>query len=252
MKFHHLNASMLTFRARVLFGVLLFTSCSDDNADRPELINKLRAIGVEQNPVNSKPGDTVNLTFYLAGPSLQQLTSTVLTDSDMRYGVALPVLPIDAAPVEKVVGPISVYTYRATLIVPQNEVVNLAIAKQGFARIRYDVKFSAGSDSETVVGDSIIYAAGSPQLEWKAPEITITKPSATANSGIIDLDGTIGSSANETNKVGWFVSSGKVKSRRAKTTSWTDTSAGSQAVIMTARGVKSGAFSIKYQDVTIN
>lgn len=244
------------FSRRILLALFpvgfALCACGGDNEERPELINKLRTLGVEQTPVNAKPGDTVNLTFHLAGPPNQQITPTVLLDKSAKFGVPVAAVPVDAAVSETPVGTLSLYSYRATVTVPDGDTVNLAIAKQGFARVRYNINFSSGAESENVVGDSIVYSAAAPQLTWSAPEIAITKPGESAATGGIDLDGTITSAGNETNRVSWFISSGKVKSRRARTTKWTDAARGTQTVIMTARGTKSGAFAIKAQAVSLN
>lgn len=239
------------------FAGTLLLGCGAGDDDRPETVTKLRALGVEQTPVNAKPGDTVNLAFYLAVPSdqisTQPVLATVQTDPSARYGVAVAVTPVDAAPVETKIGTTtSLLSYRTTLAIPNDARITAAIAKQGFARVRYNVKFSNNTEEENVVGDAIIYADGAPQLAWKSPEIAITKPGESSAAGSIDLEGTINAFNAESNRVSWFTSSGKVKNRRAKVTSWTDQTPGSQAVIMTVRGSKSGAFAIKSQAVTIN
>jgi hypothetical protein len=230
-----------------------YSSCGDDNADRPEVLKKLRTLGVEQNPINAKPGDTVNLTFHLAGPQGLTIAPSVELDTVSRYGVAQPVTPIDAQPTETAVGPLSLYAYRTTLSVPtDNALVAASLAKQGYARLRYKVRFSAGSEYEAVVGDTVVYPSTAPQLAWKSPEIAISKPVDAAASGTIDLEGTISSEGSESYRVSWFVSDGKVKNRRAKITSWSDATKGTQTLIMTVRGTKSGAFVLKSQSVTLN
>jgi hypothetical protein len=130
--------------------------------------------------------------------------------------------------------------------------ITAALTKQGYARLRYQVKFNASGDDENIVGDTIVYPESSTALSWTAPTIAITKPATTAAAGSLDLEGTIDSQGNETNRVSWFVSSGKVKNRRAKSTVWQDAASGSQTVVMTVRGTKSGAFAIKTQTITLN
>jgi hypothetical protein len=115
------------------------------------------------------------------------------------------------------------------------------------------VKFQTSSgDDESVVGDTLLYAPGSPQLEWKPPTINITKPTDNSSAGSVDLEGTISSDGNESNRVAWFVSAGKVKNRKARSTRWEDAPSGSQAVFFTVRGAKSGAFAIKSQAINLN
>jgi hypothetical protein len=66
------------------------------------------------------------------------------------------------------------------------------------------------------------------------------------------LEGTVNSNGKESNRVGWFVSAGKIKNRKSRSTEWQDAPRGAQAVFFTVRGAKSGAFAIKSQTVTIN
>jgi hypothetical protein len=237
-----------------LLGVVfcfLAAACGNES-ERPETITKLRAIGVEQTPVNAKIGDTVQLTFYLLGKPQTTLTPEVLLDTKSPYSTPVAVTPVDAAPVETSMGSLSLYSYRATMTVAGSPVIAAALTKLGWARLRYQVKFNAAGDDENIVGDTIVYPENSPALTWTAPTIAITKPSATVSSGTVDLEGTIDSAGNETNRVSWFVSSGKVKNRRAKSTVWQEAASGTQTVVMTVRGTKSGAFALKTQTVTLN
>ena len=232
--------------------ILVAISSCGSEAERPETINKLRALGVEQSPVAAKLGDTVQLTFYLAGPSQMVLTPRVLIDSNARYGTAISVTPVDQNVSENVVGPLSLYSYKATVSVPNDTSTAARLAAQGYVRLRYNVAFSQGTDEESIVGDTVVYTANAPQLSWTAPTIAITKPAATASAGKVEIDGTISANGTESNRVSWFVSGGKVKNRRAKTTLWEDAPKGSQAIFMTVRGTKSGAFALKSLATTID
>jgi hypothetical protein len=232
--------------------VTQLTSCGDENADRQEVIKKLRALGVEPTPVNAKPGDTVTLNFYLAAAPGANISPEVQLDSSAQYGVPVVVTPTDAKPSELQAGPLSIYSYKASFTVPTDNLTLLAsLTKQGYARMRYKVKFSADSESESVVGDTVIYPPTALQTSWKSPEISISKPAAAAGAGKLDVEGVITSDAVEPYRVSWFVSDGKIKNRRAKVTSWSDAPKGPQTLIMTVRGTKSGAFAIKSQAVTI-
>ena len=160
--------------------------------------------------------------------------------------------PVEQNVSENVVGPLSLYSYKATVSVPNDASTGARLAAQGYVRLRYNVAFSQGTDEESIVGDTIVYAPNAPQLSWTAPTITIAKPAATASAGTVELDGTISASGTESNRVSWFVSGGKVKNRRAKTTLWEDAPKGSQAIFMTVRGTKSGAFALKSLATTID
>jgi hypothetical protein len=234
-----------------LIPFTLVAACGS-TTDRPEVITKLRALGVEQTPVNAKPGDTVNLTFYLAGNASTKITPEVLLDTQARYGSPVAVTPIDTLPAETSLGSLSLYSYRASFTVPTTDAVKVLLAKQGYSRLRYQVKFTASGDDENVVGDTIVYAEGAPQLSWTAPKIEITSPAATGAAGSVALEGSVIGTGDENNLVSWFVSAGTVKNRGAKSTLWQSVPAGTHTVFMTVRGRKSGAFAIKSQAVTVN
>ena len=234
------------------FLVLAANGCSDD-MDRHETITKLRALGVEQTPAVAKAGDLVNLKFYLAGPSALALTASPIVDEMARYGKPVMVTAVDNSPVETAVGPLSLYTFRASFNAPSDDATLTSIQTKGFARVRYNVKFqTAGADEESVVGDSLVYAAGSPQLQWQSPTISILKPTAGSTAGSVELEGNISSDGQETHRVAWFVSAGKIKNRKSRSTRWEDAPTGNQAVFFTVRGAKSGAFAIKSQAVNLN
>jgi len=236
----------------VFFIICGLASACGNQSERPETVTKLRAIGVEQTPVNAKIGDTVQLTFYLLGKPNSTLTPEVLLDTKAPYSIPVSITPVDATPIETSVGPLSLYSYRATVTVTGSSMITAALARNGWARLRYQVKFNGSDDDENVVGDTIVYPENAPTLAWTAPTIAITKPATTASAGSLDLEGTIDSQGNETNHVSWFVSSGKVKNSSAKSTLWQDAESGTQTVVMTVRGKKSGAFAIKTQTVTLN
>jgi hypothetical protein len=227
-------------------------ACSDD-AERPETITKLRALGVAQTPTTAKPGDQVTLTFYLAGQPQLKITAQPALDSMARFGQPVAVTPVDQAPSETTVGPLSLYTYRVSLTAASDAATTAAIQTKGLARLRYKVNFSTDvGDGESIVGDTLVYPPGSPQLEWQPPTISIDKPVQEAASGSMALEGTVNSNGKETNRVGWFVSAGKIKNRKSRSTEWQDAPQGTQAVFFTVRGAKSGAFAIKSQAVTVN
>lgn len=229
----------------------LISSCNDD-ADRPEVINKLRALGVQQTPINAKPGDQVQLTFYLAGPKGLTLQPSVELDSDAKYSVPVAVTPSNGAVSESDAGALALYSYQATLNVESSPGLDQSLVALGYGKLRYKVKFEATSDDETIVGDTLVYPSGSPQLTWTGTDISLDKPAATTSRGIVNLESTVTSNGQESNRIAWFVSAGAVKNRRARITTWNISDAGPQTVIVTARGSKSGAFAIKTVSVTLD
>lgn len=229
------------------------TSCGDDS-DRREQIKDLRALGVEQSPLVAVPGSAVNLTFYLAAPQGKNITPTPYLDTAVRYGLPATVTLVDTKPVEQKLGTISQYTLRATYTVPTDALTTAAIVKTGSFRQRYGVAFDDGTRNEIIVGDIVVYAADSAQQKnWTtAPTITIDQPLTSDVGSTNNISSTITNSIDETNKVSWFVSSGKVKNASAKSTEWSDIGSGEQTLIVTTRGKKSGAFAIKTMKVTVH
>ncbi len=233
-----------------LFSVIV-AGCSDD-AERQETVTKLRALGVSQTPVNAKPGDTVALTYYLAAPAASVITALPAIDGSARYSVPVIATPVDAGVTETNYGALSLYTYRATIVIPNSSVVTGPLMLRGFSRVRSNVEFSTNTgDRETIVSDTVVYAEGSTQLDWTAPTVDIIAPGSTGNAGKLDVEGSITSTGNESHRIAWFVSSGKIKNRRAKITTWEDAASGEQTLFFTVRGTKSGAFSIKAINVKL-
>jgi hypothetical protein len=132
--------------------------------------------------------------------------------------------------------------------------VNALTLVQGLARVRFGVKLTSSSDGddETIVADALVYKAGSEQLTWKAPTIEIAEPVLDSISNSTTLGANIQSTGSEKNRVGWFVTNGKVKNPAAKSSEWSEIPAGDQTLFLTVRGTKSGAFSIKTKTVKVN
>lgn len=238
-----------SFATLILLGVL--ASCGPEQ-DRQEVISKLRGLGVEQTPVNATPGQTVQLVYHLIAPKGLTVAAQPYTDTAFRYGVNAPVTLTDLAPVSEDVGALTHYTLRAQFVVPSDALTLAAVAAKGSARVRYGVQFTAPGDDETIVTDSVVYAAGAPELAWTAPTIAIAQPVGANISSETPLQATVQSTNAEINKLSWFMSGGKVKSRRAISTEWTEIPSGIQTLILTTRGDKSTSFAIKIAQVTVN
>lgn len=192
------------------------------------------------------------LTYYLAAPAASAITALPGIDGGARYSVPVIVTPVDNGVQETNYGALSLYTYRATIVIPNSSAVTSPLMLRGFARVRSHVEFStAEGEREAIVSDTVVYAEGSTQLDWTAPTVDIITPSRTANAGKLDVEGSITSSGNETHRIAWFVSSGKIKNRRAKMTTWEEAAAGQQTLFFTVRGTKSGAFGIKAMNVNL-
>ena len=241
-----------TFLALMAMLPIVCSSCRDDG-ERQETVTKLRALGVSQSPVNAKPGETVELTYFLAAPPSANITALPAVDDNARYSLPVIATPIDSGVTETNYGALSLYSYKANIVIPSGSAITVPLNLRGFARVRSNIEFSTGNgDSEDIVSDTIVYGDGSPQLNWTAPTVDIIKPSASAAAGKLEVEGSIASSGNETHRIAWFVSSGKIKNRRAKVSTWEDASTGSQTLFFTVRGSKSGVFGIKAINVNLS
>jgi len=116
---------------------------------------------------------------------------------------------------------------------------------------------TAGGDEDTVVGDALVYPAGTPDLTTAQSsgnaqiDILVPTPGATVAAKDQELNAAITGNGDEKMRVGWFASGGKVKNRNAIQTKWEASGSGSFSLLVTARGLKSGAFTYKVVDVTV-
>lgn len=234
----------------ILCALTALTSCSDD-MPRQEAIEKLRGIGVEQSPVSAKPGSVVTLTFHMLSLQSETITGTPYLDSISKYSVPTKVTLLDTNATEEKLGKISAYSFRAQYTVPSDAATVAALAVKSPSRVRYGVTFNNGSKTETMVGDILVYKEGSAELAWTAPTISIDQPLATTISSSTSISSTLQNSNPEKNQISWFVSTGKVKNRQAKSTDWSEISSGDQTLVVTSRGKSSGAFAMKVLKVTV-
>ena len=237
------------------FGPLIFLAvswlpgaCRMDE-DRFEQISKLRSIGVSAMPVISKLSTSpdnqsvTTLTIYSAVPLGQEVTVASYTD---KPGVGLPQLPLEIVTgSEKYVdyAAFRLFSVNAKVVLPQASLIPIP-PKPGFTRLKYGVLLRSGSEEEKIVGNLIVYPEGASELTWQNPSAEIAAPTSDqVLDPVIDLKANlISPNPGESLRVGWYVSSGKVQNRRAKETQWEGSSSGVQTIMITVRGLKSGAF----------
>jgi hypothetical protein len=143
------------------------------------------------------------------------------------------------------------YSVNAKVVIPAAVPIP---PKPGFSRLKYGVVLRSGEEEEKVVGNLLVYPPGSPELSWQAPSGEIVTPTTgSVESGSIDLKANLVSpNTGESLRVSWYVSSGKVQNRRAKQTKWQDPKTGTQTILMTVRGLKTGVLAPpKVLDVTV-
>jgi hypothetical protein len=86
------------------------------------------------------------------------------------------------------------------------------------------------------------------------PKLSITTPTkdSTIGNSKQEIKAELTEVNDETFRVGWFVSGGKIDTRNAVKTNWEPSGSGKFTVIVTARGTKTSAFGIDVVDVTAN
>jgi len=244
--------------------VTLASGCGGEDADRYERVTKLRAIGVATNPVvlaapASGMTSSVELTVFAAMPKGGTVNAAPFLDEASSYGIPVQVSLDPSTAATQSFAALDVYSVKANATVgpltPQQEAILRGAREQGLGKLtlRYAVKLDSGEESETIVGNILVYPEESPETSFQPLSVTIAEPIANGTVGIgpkQSLSGSITKPQDENIKVSWFVSSGKVTNRRARETKWEPMDAGTQTVIMTARGMKSGSFAMQAVDVT--
>ncbi len=240
---------------------VLLSACNEDDSTRVERIEKLRAIGVTSSPVvlaAPAPGSSgsVELTAFAALPPGSTVTATPFLDEASPYAPPVPIVMDSTTETIQHLGALELYSIKGTVTVgpltPEQEAI--LAAPSGKLSLRYGIKLETGAESEIIVGNILVYPSGSEESAYQAVSVSVAKPVAHATIGSGPdqvLAGTVTKAQPENVKVSWFVSSGKVTNRRAKETKWEPQSTGTQTVIMTARGMKSGSFALQAVDVTV-
>jgi hypothetical protein len=232
-------------------------SCQDDT-DRPETVSKLRGIGASLNKPAATLGETITVTYYWAGPSGKKIEVKPYVDAASSYGESDEVKITQDQAQEVNYGPLSVYSITAEQSIPTgSDQLKADMAKYGTGRLRHGIKVEDDQgDSEILIGDILVVDAASPLLEFKSelPLIlsSLKTDQAVGPGSTVNLSANITPNPGEAARIGWFVSSGKIKNRRARETDWSEFSNGAQTVIVTARGRSSGSFSFKAIKVNAN
>ena len=243
--------------SRFIFALLAFlgvTALSCRNEDDPqERISKLRALGVGSLPTIATTGSTagaVELTIYAAVPKGKTVAFESFADTGAPFSLPQTVKINGATAAYTEYAAFRLFAVKATMVVPPAE--TLKLQQDQSARLRYGIKLTSEEEEEKVVGDVLVFSQGAQQASWKAPSAEIESPGGSVPTGQdIDLKGKIVKNQEERIKVGWFVSTGSVKNRRAISTAWESPDAGDQTVILTVRGTESRGFGIQVRDVPV-
>lgn len=245
----------------LLTASLAFAAACGGASDRPEVLDKLRALGASASPLVSTPSTTgeaartVELTVYTVLPEGHAAEIAPYKDQETLAAVMLEESEIAVQPAsiayEKHAG-LQVMSFKALLAVPAAE----RFARTGGAgQVRYGFRVTDTSDGEDekIIGNFLVYPQGAPELAWEHPKVSVTN---LADAGKLAADSEVAVTAALVNPnteeltVGWFASGGEIANRRAKETTWKTPGAGPQTLLVTVRGKKSRGFG--WQVLTLN
>jgi membrane carboxypeptidase/penicillin-binding protein PbpC len=246
-------------RACLLLILLANVACDGDE-DRFERIAKLRGLGLSTSPVIASPSsDTapslVEFTFYAAAPLGETVTAAPYQDLQG----SLRKFAIENFTVGDVTyedhSSLRVVKVKATGVVPPASAIYFD-PDNGFATVRYAISLVGQSNTQVMVGNLVVYPTGSTELTSKnnLPTVSITNPTkdGTVSATEQEIKAELTEVNDETYRVGWFVSGGRLEARNKVNTTWKPTGSGKYTVIVTARGTKTSAFGIDVVDVTAN
>ena len=229
-------------------SVLILALSCDDAENTPELIDKLRAIGVEADQGSytystAEAAVTATLTFYLASNDTSDLVVQELSlDDEEQLSLSEPVVTFD----DKT--DFRIYFITVTAQIPTEDL--LEFDDNGEAVIAYALGVSQGSEEERIKGRVKVYQPG---VSVAKPSIAITSPldGGEAGGGLVNLTAELSAEYDENYRISWFVSSGVILKRRAIETEWEDMASGTRTILVTARGLSSGNFTYNIIEANI-
>ncbi|WP_141732157.1 hypothetical protein [Oligoflexus tunisiensis] len=260
-------------RIASLIGLLtLLLACSGEDK-RPETADKLKPILVLVNPPAgaSTPtapldasgweapvaGGTVTLQFHFIGPA--DMETLTLTPGEVE--LQPPTLPITnwtvAAAAPHDYPGLRHVTIDATASLPTAQELSTPLStfdKEGFVRLRYTLVVSDGSRELPVVGDFIVYRdntvpGASENLFGSTLDLPL--PNEPVTDKVVKIASTLQNPQDEPVKIGWYVSEGEIKNRRAANTEWELPGSGDYTLIFTVRGKESRNGDIQIRSVSM-
>lgn len=251
----------LIFIIHCLF-TFVFISCRSDE-ERFEVINKLRALGVnpsvslfpidqlQKNPLQTE------LSVYIALPKGQQITSIENFDDPKASFSLFKYQQVDSSSLTyQQVGPLQIASFKVNVKTPVLSELEIP-AYQSYIKLRYAFTVKAGEEAEQIVGDLLVLASNSPLVAYhtEIPSLSIASPDSAVishyHASPLSLAAQIDKKVDETVKVLWFVSSGRLKNNQSKNTEWTDIEIGQQSLIAVIFSKKTWRFQIAYREIAI-
>lgn len=236
----------------VMMTLVLF-ACNDDEDNRFERIDKLRALGVTTSPIGLTPAGSdgsqaMTLSFFLVAPLGSTLQFEPYEDEKSRFAIPVKLSVAETSDKRTDYATFSIHQIDAVLTPPPAGLFPIP-EDPGFVRLRYGLRVTAANEEEVIVGTAVLYANNTIRPSYQPLSVQIVTPES---QGLLGNEATIAASVDNPNdenvKIGWFVSSGQVKNRRARQTIWSDIKGGKQTMIVTVRGLKSGTFAFDVRE----
>lgn len=248
---------------RIIFNLIIIghlTYCGDME-NRPEVVNKLRTVGVKVSKTIFDKTDSASTSFQteavvLLPKDVKIKSVTSFRDPRSQFYLYSELQIDETSETYLTLGPLSLFTVKATGILPfVNE--DLLRSFNGVANIRYGMQIrSEDNEEENIVGDIIFVAEDSPAISWKGknPLITLAEPSddTSLTSGeTIKIRANITKPIDDLYKISWFVSAGEVKNYRSSTTEWLLPEPGEHLLLVAVHATRSRKFDYTYKQVKI-
>jgi hypothetical protein len=235
----------------LLVFLAMFIGCSG-SSDREEAISKLRTLGANATPSyvfqKDAPAQPVSIDFYLAIPKGHEITASQL-DLSNSGTLFFNVVPDLGSITYQEVGDLRVAKITAQGVLPP---VVSGIEYRGVSSvtIKYGLTVQDGSEVENIVGSVLIFKDGAT-VKNKGLKVSLKPLAEYTAKQESDVSADLVNAGGERFKIGWFVSSGEILNRRALSTKWKPAKSGAQAVIVTARGLDTGEFTMDFKESSV-
>ena len=202
-----------------ILSILFLTTFCDEEEDRQEVVNKLRAIGIKVEPQSRVTLDTksVDLTAYALVPKGELVTVQNYEDPGASKFSQSLITVVDPNSIQyQDLANFQIVSVQAKASLPFLPPILFEYG-QGVIRARYGLRMESGVESENMVGDILIVEKDSEALDWEQPTVEILQPTKDTEfkaGQTIEIEAKFNDVAlrkDLRSKVGWYVSGGKVK-----------------------------------------
>ncbi len=223
---------------RPLFLLLTLVSCGEP-LERPELINKLRTLGVKSQPAvyNLAEPTDVELTVYLTSPSADSLEISSFTEESYRYAPQVSGTLVDGS--AQVTAHAALHVHEFRLVIPKDQILQ-QLVESPLGNFRYSILAVQGAEQEKIVGNIVGSLNPPPELT----EVSILDEGIVAAIGEIVIQGQLPAGLSSNYRISWLASGGEIANRRSLSTKWREIPNSPQTLILTARGTRTGEFAM--------